>query len=386
MKIEIPDNNDPSLIKVVQRLIKIPSRHAITEIYGKPTTNAHMGSGRTNIFYDGLDRKNMIERVDSFKNMGISYNYTLNGIVPRGRIPENRKKIIEELQWLEKSPIRKITVANYELARLAEKYCPSVDVVVSFFTEVDSKEKVRQWAKLSNVKTIITAASTFRNLSLLKELVATGKEHGVGIGVIANLGCMADCARKEEHAIVKDMASINSSTLRYGACTFYCMRYLLENPEKFLQLPLIRPEDLAAYDAIGIAIVKLVDRSQTARWIEKVVSYYLKGSFKGNILDLTCTYTRFNLKKHSTQQVAKINMTRKMKEQNTRATGVLGYREMLPELLNVSIDHSYNLLGCSNKCDSCSGCKKTSAVKYDPERRRLVLKQLGKLEKDYLFA
>ena len=386
MKIEIPDNNDPNLIKVVQRLLKIPSHHTITEIYGKPTKSVHMGSGRTNVFYENMTRTDMIRRVNSFKRLHIDYNYTLNGVVPRGRIPENREQIIEELQWLEKSPIKKITIANYELAKLAEKYCPSIEVVISFFAEVDSQEKVRQWAKLSNVKTIIAAASTFRNISLLKELVTTGKECGVGIGVIANLGCMADCARKEEHAIVKDMSSINSSSLRYGACTFYCMRYLLESPEKFLQLPLIRPEDLNVYDNIGIAIVKLVDRSQTAKWIEKVVGYYLKGSFKGNILDLTCNYTRFNLEKHSNAQVAKINIDQKIQEKSTKTTGVLSYREILPELLDISIDHDYNLLGCSNKCASCSGCKKTSAVKYDPERRKIVLKQLNKLEKNYLFA
>ena len=382
MKLEIPDNNDANLVKMVSRLVKKSSNHVITEIYGKPTRNVYMGSGRTNIFADDMTKENMIKRANSFKKLGINYNYALNGIIPRARILENRAKIIEELKWLEKSPIRKITIANYEVARLAEKYCPSVSVVVSFFTEVDSKEKVRQWARLSNVKTIITAASTYRNLSLLKELVEVGKECGIGIGLIANLGCMAQCARKEEHAIIKDMASINSSELHYGACTFYCMRYLLENPEKFLQLPLIRPEDLDAYENIGIEIIKLVDRVQTTPWIEKVVGYYLAGSYKGNILDLTCNFSRINLKKQTNAQVAKINMGKVMKEKKS----VLGYREMLPELIGASIDHDYNLIGCAYKCENCSGCHKTSAVKYDKKRRKTVLKQLNKLEKDYLFA
>jgi hypothetical protein len=382
MRIEMPDNNDANLVEAASRLVKISSNHKITEIYGKPTKNSYMGSGRTNIFADDMTRADMAKRVTSFKELGIEYNYTINGIVPRARILENREKIVEELKWLETSPIRKITVANYELARLAEKYCPSVEVVVSFFTEVDSKEKVRQWARLSNVKTIITGTSTYRNLPLLKELVAIGKEYGVGIGLIANLGCMAECARKEEHAIIKDMASINSSALHYGACTFYCMRYLLENPEKFLQLPLIRPEDLDDYDKIGIEIIKLVDRVQTTEWIERVVGYYLQGSYDGNILDLTCNFSRFNLKKHSNAEVAGIDMAKTMQSKK----GVLGYREMLPELLKVSIDHSHDLLSCSNKCDNCSGCKNPSAVKYDEARRSTVLKQLDRLEEEYLFS
>jgi len=160
------------------------------------------------------------------------------------------------------------------------------------------------------------------------------------------------------------------------------MRYLLENPEKFLHLPLIRPENLDAYDKIGIEIIKLVDRVQTTEWIERVVGYYLQGSYDGNILDLTCNFSRFNLKKHSNAEVAGIDMAKTMQSKK----GVLGYREMLPELLKVSIDHSHDLLSCSNKCDNCSGCKNPSAVKYDEARRSTVLKQLDRLEEEYLFS
>ena len=382
MKLKIPDNNDPKLFQAIQRLANKKSKNYIFENLGKPTKSKCLGSGRANIFYGNIDREKLIEKVNKLKKIGINYDYTVNGITPRARTLNNRAFVIEELKWLETSPINTITVANYELARLAGKYCPSVDLVISFFAAVDNIPKLKQWLELSNVKNVITDVSTYRNLPLLTEMVKISKKDGVGISVIANLGCMANCARKEEHAIIKDMASLDPSTLHYAPCTFFCMKHLLKNPEEFLQLPLIRPEDLEAYERIGIESVKLVDRVQTTEWIEKVVGHYLDGYFDGNILDLTCTYTTFNIKKKSNSQVKAIKLNEIMRTRQ----GVLKYREMLPELMNVKIDPNYNFLACNNTCEHCSGCKDISAVKYDPERRKHVFSQLEELEKKYMFT
>lgn len=381
MKIIIPDNNDPKLIGAVKRLIKKNSNHKITQIYGKPTESKYIGSGRANFFFDPLLKNEMIKRVEAFQKMGIDYEYSLNDIMPRARVLENRAEIIKELKWLEKSPIKAVTCANYELIRLAEKYCPNVDVAISFYFNVTNLKQVRQFAKLPNVKIINTGAKTFRNIPLLKELVQEAKKYNIGIRVIANLGCMPDCIRAEEHAIIKSLSSIDALSLHYAPCTFYCMKYHLENPEKFLRLPIIRPEDLHAYEAIDVDSVKLVDRVQNTKWIEKVVSHYLDGSYNGNILDFTCTYTTLNVKKMSNEEVARIDMNEVMKCRKN----VLQYREILPELMGVSIDKDYNMLECNNDCNNCSGCKDTSAVKYNAERIKIVLTQLNKLEEKYLF-
>lgn len=381
MKLIVPDNNDPALLNMVGRLVKRPSQHRISEVYGKPTQNKYLGSGRANIFFDDLAREELVKRVNFFKELGVDYDYAVNGILPRARFLENRDKIIEELEWLESSPIRTITVANYELARLAGKYCPSVKVIVSFFTGIDSEKRLVQWAKLPNVRSVVTDRSLYRNISALKELVKTGREYDTGIRVIANLGCMADCMRTEEHAIIKDLASVNATELRYAACTFFCMKHLLENPDEFLQLPVIRPEDLGLYESIGVEAVKLVDRIQTTPWIEKVVEYYLDGAYDGNILDLTCNFTTFNLESKTNAQVEEIDMMEVIKSKD----GVLKYRKMLPELMRISIDQKHNFMACDNTCETCAGCKDTSAVKYDENRRMAVINQLNILESEYLY-
>ena len=381
MKLIIPDNNDPNLLDMVSRLMKRRSQYIIREVYGKPTINNYLGSGRTNLFFDDLSRNETIRRITGFKELGIDYNYAINGLLPRSRILSNRVNVVEELKWIESSSIKTITVANYELARLAATYCPDVAITVSFFAGINSEERLVQWSGLPNVTTVIVDRSTYRNIALLGKLVKTGRKYDVGIRVIANLGCMSDCIRTEEHALIKDLASVNASGLHYAPCTFYCMKRLLENPEEFLQLPIIRPEDLSIYEKIGIEGVKLVDRVQTTPWIERVVGYYLDGSFDGNILDLTCNFTTFNLEGKTNAQVEEIDIAEIIKSRE----GVLKYREILPELIQVSIDPSFNFLACDNTCDICEVCNNTSAIKYDQKRRVEVLKQLTQLETEYLF-
>jgi len=385
MKLIMPDNNDSELSDMVERLLKRESKHTIKSIFGKPTSNDKIGSGRANILYGtGIDREAMEERVKTFQARELEYEYSLNSIKPDARDLEKRPYIIEELKWLEKSPITKVTMANYELIKMAQKYCPNVDVTVSFNAGVDTKGKLRRFAKLPNVKAINTDRTTYRNIPLLKELVKEADKYDAKVRLIANLGCMTDCPREEEHRIVKGVVSTIESPeeeYHYGPCTFYCLREQLENPEELLKLPIIRPEDLDVYEQIGIDSIKLVERAQTTEWNEKVIGHYLDGHYEGNILDLTCNFTRVT-SKMTNEEFAAIDMDEVMKTRK----GVVDYREMLPELMNVSIDNeTFNPLTCNNTCNSCDGCSNTSALIYDQERREMVLCQLDKLEDGFLF-
>lgn len=381
MKLVIPDNNDPKLIDVVAKLVKKSNKHKISEIYGKPTSNTFIGSGRANVLFDDMSRKDLNKRIEAFEKLGILYEYSLNGILPRTRVIENRTKIIEELKWLESSSISKITVANYELAKLAEIYAPSVDLSISFYAGVNSERRFIQWANLPNVKTINTDLNTYRNFPLLEKLVNLGKSFEVGIRVIANLGCMTDCARKEEHAIIKDMASTDKDSLHYAPCTFYCRKKLLENPTELLKLALIRPENLDVYENLGVESVKLVDRTQKTIWLKDIINYYLNGSYEGNILDLTCNFASHQIDDLSNEDVKKIDVNEVIKTRE----GVFEYKEKLPKLMDLKISKKYNFLKCNNVCDSCKiGCNE-SMVKYNKKRVNTVLNQLKELEQLYLF-
>lgn len=379
MRLIIPDNNGKDIVDAVKRLSARRSVHTLSGIYGKPTSNRNIGSGRANLS-QSQSRADVEQRARAFRQLGLEYEYSLNDFLPRARELKNRDAIIEELEWLEHSSIRAATAANYELIRLMERYCPSVVVSVSFFMGVDSIRRLNQLLILPNVKIINTDRSTYRNLPLLEGMVKKADKHNAGIRIIANLGCMADCIRTEEHAMIKSMASKDRSGLHYAPCTFYCMRDLLESPDKFLQLPIIRPEDLGRYDDIGIDSVKLVDRTQRTSWIELVVGHYLDGRFGGNILDLTCNFTTFEIPFLTTKEVEQMDMGL-MRD----ADKVMLYRDILPMLMDVAISHDFDFLSCKEGCISCCDCSGTSHVTFDSQRRKIVLSQLALLEKEYLF-
>ncbi len=378
MNLVIPDNNDLALPNVIKKVLSKKYKHKITGIYGKLTRNEYLGSGRTN--ENDYTKENALERINKFRQMGLSYEWTVNDIVPRFDFLEERPKIIEELEWIETSNIPSITISSYGMAKLAQNYCPSVDISVSFFAGVNSIKNLLQWARIPNVKVINLHRSTYRNFPLLKSLVKHANEHNVEIRVIANIGCMSDCIQTEGHAIIKSYASINSSALHCRPFTYYCMRFLLESPEEFLRLPIIRPEDLDVYDTIGVGTVKLVDRSQTTEWNKRIMEYYLNGSFDGNILDLTSNFSTFNLPQKTTKEIAELNMDKMCKSR----AGIREYKKLLPALMDMKIDSSYNFLECNNSIDNCKECSKSSAIKYDKSRRAIVLEQLDRIE-EYLY-
>jgi len=380
MKLIVPDNNSSDLTHAIRKLTEKPSEHRITGIYGKPTPNRNIGSGRANMSIE-LSREATEARAHAFRTLGLEYEYSLNDIIPHSRELKNRAAIIDELRWLEISSIRTVTMANYELMRLAREYCPSVAISVSFFMGIDSVRRLDQILRLPNVRMVNTDRSTYRDLPLLERMAKEAAKHGAGIRIIANLGCMSDCIRTEEHAMIKSMASMDSSGLHYAPCTFYCMRFLLEYPEEFLKLPIIRPEDLAEYEGVGIDSVKLVDRNQTTDWISLVVGRYLEGKTSGNILDLTCNFTTLDIPFLSNEEIAAIDVDLIMR----RREKVMEYREMLPMLMGIGISEDFDFLRCRNSCGGCGVCGASDRVHYDLERREIVLAQLDRLTSGYLF-
>jgi collagenase-like PrtC family protease len=380
MRLVVPDNNKDDIVNAMDRLSSRRSTHRLSGIYGKSTINRHIGSGRANLSHLQT-RTDAEQRARKFQELGLAYEYSLNDVLPSARELKNRSAVIEELEWLEQSSFSLATAANYELMRLMARYCPSIAVSVSFFMGVDNITRLNQLLMLPNVRVINTDRSTYRNLPLLERMVKRAAEHRVGIRVIANLGCMSDCIRTEEHAMIKSMASKDRLGLHYAPCTFYCMRYLLKYPEKFLQLSIIRPEDLARYDDIGIDSVKLVDRTQTTSWIKRVVEHYLDGEFAGNILDLTCNFTTFELPSITNEEVEQMDMDKVIED----ADKVMEYRHLLPMLMGVVIRPDFDFLSCDGGCTSCGECLDISHVSFDSQRRKIVLSQLDMLEKQYLF-
>jgi len=342
MKLIIPDNNDPELINIVRKLSKTNYKHKITGMYGRPTKANFVSSGRGSTF-PFLSNSQLKKKVKELRKLEIEYEYSLNTTLPEDRKKSTKNKLIKLLKWLEKSSIKNVTMTNMGMINLAERYCPNVNVTISFFSRVEDLDTLEQFASKPNVKCIVTASSTYRDLPLLKKMVERGKKHDCKIRIMANLGCMSHCIRKGEHANIQCVTSNKKfkRDIEYKPCTFYCMELHLKDPKKFLKLPIIRPEDLDKYEKIGIDSIKLVDRDRITSWNTRVIEAYLKGEYDGNLLELTSLFATQTSPK-SNEELNSIDMGKVIKEENK----VREYRRELPELMKINLDK--NLLGLWN--------------------------------------
>jgi collagenase-like PrtC family protease len=58
------------------------------------------------------------------------------------------------------------------------------------------------------------------------------------------------------------------------------------DPVEFIRAPWIRPEDVGAYEEIGIDCFKIAERSQETSWILRAANAYASRKYDGDLLDI----------------------------------------------------------------------------------------------------
>ena len=65
-----------------------------------------------------------------------------------------------------------------------------------------------------------------------------------------------------------------------------CSGRLLTEPVELLRSPFIRPEDLHVYDELGMDIIKLADRTESAETLMQTARAYAAERYEGNLFQL----------------------------------------------------------------------------------------------------
>lgn len=385
MLLSVPDNGSPELIDVIADLAATEGVNSIYEIYGSAKESV-VGTGREQSS-PLLSRSDTDDRARRFRDLGFSYNFVLNSPVPKARFLDIRPAIIEELEWLEGSGITDVTLGNYELVRLAERYSPSLRVCISAFAQVKTMAEFDQWAQLKNVGNICIDFTAIHNVGLLEQMSRFGEGVDCKIKVIANLACLPNCVRQTEHSIINSMSAKNKGNLHYGASTFYCMNAVYKEPHRFMSLNILRPEDISTLENLGVACIKLTDRNRDCQWIRTITEAYIRGEYHGNILDLTSQYSALGLPEFSLDDVLGIDIEKVLSSPD----GVREYRRNLPSIMPMEIDND-SLHACEFSSGDCAAeCSARSdrwgdLVRFDPVRRKVVLGHLERLVDEYLYV
>jgi len=110
------------------------------------------------------------------------------------------------------------------------------------------------------------------------------------VRVIVNEGCLYKCPFRFSHYnLASHLSSLYQPRTPLFAPDFYfdkCIAIRLRDPTQIIKSAWIRPEDLKAYEAIGIKDFKLSGRTKTVNWIIDCMRVYSKRSFTGNVLDI----------------------------------------------------------------------------------------------------
>ena len=178
-----------------------------------------------------------------------------------------------------------VTVAEPYLIEMLRKEFPDIKVVVSTISHVDSPERARFYLELG-ADAITLDTNINRNFDILEAIkdIAADCE----LRLLVNEACLYKCPFRYSHFnLFSHMTALGNkpnifSDYYYEKCMSFRVRY----PELVIKSPWIRPEDLGAYEALGIDCFKMSGRANTIRWIIDCMKAYSNRSYDGNLMEL----------------------------------------------------------------------------------------------------
>lgn len=173
-----------------------------------------------------------------------------------------------------------------------------LEAVPSVNTHISSPRKLRICLELiaeagfRPPRKIILDRDLNRKPGALKDMVRVIRKYhpDMAVGLLANEGCLPDCPYKpahDAHLALGNMQLTDECTYRLNA-DLGCLQAFRNHPERILQSPFIRPEDVAQYDPM-ISFVKLGGRTLGTVFLQKAIKAYVDRRYDGNLLGLMDT-------------------------------------------------------------------------------------------------
>ena len=259
------------------------------EVYGKLPTDG-ISSGRPRYLATPLSEADLQSYIRLLDQHGIAFNYLLNGACLGNREWTRpwQKRVTTLLAKLGEVGVRRVTVFHPFLLELVKRRFPEFKVRVGIYAQVDTP---RARPLLGG-----TRRGCDRSGELLDqpELPPSGGDPpGGSVAIselIANHVCLMNCPMQTYHQNGFAHASDDTGTLFIDYCFLRCSRLRLTDPSQFIKSAWIRPEDLAAYEAMGYTTFKLLERGMPSAELLRRVKAYSERRFDGNLAELLLSY------------------------------------------------------------------------------------------------
>jgi len=282
-RFKIPHPGHFSALKEIIEVKEVEGLDEVDEVFmgGSPDV---MGSGRGVLHAPLIDE--IREQTEYAHQYGIKMNITMNATCTGGHHLsfEGYKVFSWYFGELNKAGVDAVTVAEPYLAELLCDF--PMQRVISCLAYVESPARAKFYDELG-ADTITIDTNINRDFRILEGIV---KAVSCNVRVIVNEGCIYRCPFRYSHYnLASHLSSLNQPSSPLFAPDYYfdkCTSIRLRDPTQILKSAWIRPEDLKAYEAIGITEFKLSGRTKTVNWIIDCMRYYSQRSFKGNVLEI----------------------------------------------------------------------------------------------------
>ena len=264
--------------------LKYPG-NKIREVFGNlsgskwPSGHGFLKSQR---YADSLEK--LKKYIDQLTAYGIDFNYTFNAsCLENGDILNlPLEEILNYIADLISAGVKRITLASPVLISAVHKRFPELMITASAITHVDSVIKAK-WLEEMGVQTIVFDEDITRNIKRIRSIAS---HTPMDTEIIVNSKCTFNCLYRNFHynSVCHDFPSGTHPVFSYGG---NCAALRHNDPVELIKALWIRPEDLAAYETIGVTVFKIIGRERLSDIdLLKMVEAYFSRSYDGNLIDL----------------------------------------------------------------------------------------------------
>lgn len=380
-----------------EALVPDLAQYPVTEVYGKFDADC-VGGGRPSYLGSGISTEALGKYVAELKRHGITFNYLLNSacIGNREWTRSWEKRFSALLSKLEALDIDTLTVSVPFLLERIKRTFPDFRVKAGIFAQIDTPSRAQFWENIGADALTLESFSINRDFERLAAIRDSVK---CELQVIANHCCLPNCPMQSYHQNGFAHSSNGSGRLFLDYCFLRCSQSRLEDPVLFIKSNWIRPEDLPAYERLGIDTVKLTERGLPSSEVLKRVRAYSEQHFDGNLAELLLHCGLPESAQRSSLWAAR-NFFRprqcrpwKLKPvfELARQQGMLGSINPMPiQIANDKIPDDFLATVAAkncvlNGCRTCSYCDEIAAdaVTVDQDFRSMSLRKFREVMTDF---
>lgn len=280
MRLLVPTNWDPGLIAPLGQV------KADIQIYGVLPTSM-IGAGGSGPDIPQMTRNQAEEYIELVHSAGLKFDYLLNApSMSNMEWDENtHRELLEYIDWISKIGVDSVTVTIPYLLELIKRQFPRLKVRVSTIAHVNSVARAELF-ELLGADSITLDSNINRDFRLLQAIRNAVK---CELSVLTNNLCLYQCPYEDYHHDSLGHASqthnsLNGSLMDY--CVLSCTIDRLCNTSQVIKSRWIRPEDIYAYEDIGIDLFKLSGRSMSTERILHAAAAYSSRHYRGNLYDI----------------------------------------------------------------------------------------------------